>query len=120
MDSTTFNIMLSVEILTVRRGRRRQHLLGSAGRRGRADAAAGVPAHAARMAASCCRWRGPNFYPMNRIYDFLHGFLDFENAKRLIAYGLILIVMMIVRPDGLLTRDSLRRLSFQRWKARHA
>ena len=47
-----------------------------------------------------------DFYPMNRIYDFLHGFLDFENAKRLIAYGIILILMMIVRPDGLLTRDS--------------
>ena len=41
-----------------------------------------------------------NFYPMNKIYDFLYAFLDFENAKRLIAYGLILIVMMIVRPDG--------------------
>ena len=47
---------------------------------------------------------------MNRMYDFLHGFLDFENAKRLIAYGLILIVMMIVRPDGLITRDSCGRL----------
>ena len=53
-----------------------------------------------------------NFYPANRVYDFLHGFLDFENAKRLIFYGLILMLMMIVRPDGLLTRDSLRRLSF--------
>ena len=57
---------------------------------------------------------------MNRIYDFLHEFLDFENAKRLIVYGLILMLMMIVRPDGLITRDSLRRLSFGRWKARHA
>ena len=47
---------------------------------------------------------------MNRVYDFLHGFLDFENAKRLIVYGIILILMMIVRPDGLLTRDSLPRL----------
>jgi ABC-type branched-subunit amino acid transport system permease subunit len=56
---------------------------------------------------------------MNRVYDFLHGFLDFENAKRLIAYGLILMLMMIVRPDGLITRDALRRFSFGR-KARHA
>ena len=51
-----------------------------------------------------------NFFPVNRVYDFLHEFLDFENAKRLIVYGIILIVMMIVRPDGLLTRDSLRRV----------
>jgi len=61
-----------------------------------------------------------NFFPMDRIYDFLHGFLDFENAKRLIAYGLILIVMMIVRPDGLLTRDSLKFPRLKRWTARHA
>ena len=50
---------------------------------------------------------------MNRVYDFLHAFLDFENAKRLIVYGIILILMMIVRPDGLLTRDSLPRLPFR-------
>ncbi len=60
-----------------------------------------------------------NFYPMNRAYDFLHGFLDFENAKRLIAYGVILILMMIFRPDGLLTRDTLRRLRLPRWRHRH-
>jgi ABC-type branched-subunit amino acid transport system permease subunit len=58
-----------------------------------------------------------NFYPVNRIYDFLYGFLDFENAKRLIFYGLILMLMMILRPDGLLTRDTIARL---RWKARDA
>ena len=56
-----------------------------------------------------------NFYPMNRVYDALHEFLDFENAKRLIVYGIILMIMMIVRPDGLLTRDSLRRFSWP-WK----
>jgi hypothetical protein len=56
---------------------------------------------------------------MNRAYDFLHEFLDFENAKRLIVYGIILMAMMIVRPDGVVTRDALRRLSF-RWKARDA
>jgi branched-chain amino acid transport system permease protein len=61
-----------------------------------------------------------NFYPMNQIYDFLHDFLDFENAKRLIAYGIILIVMMVFRPDGLVTRDSLRWLHVPRWKLRHA
>ena len=59
-----------------------------------------------------------NFYPMNRVYDFLHNFLDFENAKRLIAYGIILILMMIVRPDGLLTRDAMRWLVVSaRWRA---
>jgi ABC-type branched-subunit amino acid transport system permease subunit len=57
---------------------------------------------------------------MNQTYDFLHAFLDFENAKRLIAYGIILILMMIFRPDGLITRDSLRRLRFPRWKSNHA
>jgi ABC-type branched-subunit amino acid transport system permease subunit len=61
-----------------------------------------------------------NFFPMNRVYDFLHNFLDFENAKRLIAYGILLIIMMIIRPDGLLTRDTLRRLSFARRRASHA
>ena len=53
-------------------------------------------------------------FPHNAAYDFLHEFLDFENAKRLIVYGLVLIVMMIVRPDGILTRDSLRRFSWSR------
>ena len=60
-----------------------------------------------------------DFYPANRIYDFMRDFLDFENAKRLIVYGIILIVMMILRPDGLLTRDQLRRLSLP-WARRHA
>ena len=36
-----------------------------------------------------------------------------------IVYGIVLMLMMIVRPDGLLTRDSLRRLPFARWKVRH-
>ena len=57
---------------------------------------------------------------MNRVYDFLHEFLDFENAKRLIVYGIILIVMMILRPDGLLTRDLLRRVSLRRMRRAHA
>ena len=61
-----------------------------------------------------------NFFPMNRIYDFLYGFLDFENAKRLIVYGIILIVMMIIRPDGLLTRDSIPRRPVLRRKLVHA
>ncbi|MFQ5914355.1 MAG: branched-chain amino acid ABC transporter permease [Nitrospinota bacterium] len=51
-------------------------------------------------------------FPWNRIYDFLYEFLDFENEKRLIVYGLILIVMMILRPQGLLTRDTLRPFQF--------
>lgn len=58
-------------------------------------------------------------FPMNRVYGFVHEFLDFENEKRLIVYGIILIVMMIIRPDGILTRDGLRRFRFGR-KADHA
>jgi ABC-type branched-subunit amino acid transport system permease subunit len=50
----------------------------------------------------------------------VHNFLDFENAKRLIAYGVILIVMMILRPDGLVTRDQLRRIRLPTGQARHA
>ena len=50
----------------------------------------------------------------NQIYDWMYEFLDFENEKRLIAYGLILIAMMILRPQGLLTRRTVRRLKF--WK----
>ena len=61
-----------------------------------------------------------DFFPANRVYDFLHDFLDFENAKRLIVYGIILIVMMILRPDGLLTREQLRRFSLSRRRRRHA
>jgi len=45
-------------------------------------------------------------------YDFLYEFLDFENEKRLIVYGIILIVMMILRPQGLITRESVRRFQF--------
>ncbi len=50
----------------------------------------------------------------NQAYDWMYEFLDFENEKRLIAYGLILIGMMILRPQGLLTRRTVRRLKF--WK----
>ena len=53
-------------------------------------------------------------FPMNRIYGFVYEFLDFENEKRLIVYGIILIVMMIIRPDGILTRDGLRRFRLGR------
>ncbi|MBI2319986.1 MAG: branched-chain amino acid ABC transporter permease, partial [Betaproteobacteria bacterium] len=58
--------------------------------------------------------------PLKRIYAFVHEFLDFENEKRLIAYGIILIVMMILRPDGILTRDSLRRFFAGRREGRLA
>ncbi len=43
-------------------------------------------------------------------YDWLYEFLDFENEKRWIAYALILILMMIWRPQGLVSRDQLKRL----------
>ena len=54
------------------------------------------------------------------VYDWLYEFFDFENEKRLIVYGLILIVMMIVRPQGLVTRETVRRLSLRRRRASRA
>jgi branched-chain amino acid transport system permease protein len=119
IDSTTFNIMLAVEILTfVVVGGGSTYWGPLAG----AVALSLVPEflRALREWLELLPVNATNFFPMDRIYDFLHGFLDFENAKRLIAYGLILIVMMIVRPDGLLTRDSLKFPRLKRWRARHA
>ena len=54
----------------------------------------------------------------NEVYEWAYELLDFENEKRLIAYGAILIIMMIMRPQGLLTRRTLRKLAF--WKRRPA
>jgi branched-chain amino acid transport system permease protein len=54
------------------------------------------------------------------VYDYLYEFFDFENEKRLIVYGLIVIVMMIVRPQGLVTRDTVRGLSLVRRRVRRA
>jgi branched-chain amino acid transport system permease protein len=118
MDSTTFNIMLSVEILVF--------VVVGGGSTFWGPALGAIVLNAIPEVLRALRdWlelvpvEWTDFYPMNRIYDFLHGFLDFENAKRLIAYGVILIIMMIVRPDGLITRETLRRV-LPRWKARHA
>ena len=119
MDSTTFSIMLSVEILVF-------VVVGGGSTYWGPLFGAIVLNAIPELLRALREWlelipvEWTNFYPMNRVYDFLHGFLDFENAKRLIAYGVILILMMIFRPDGLLTRDSLRRLRFPRRKARHA
>ena len=109
MDSTTFNVMLSVEILVF-------VVVGGGSTFWGPLLGAAVLNAIPEILRAMRDWlelvpvEWTNFYPMNRVYDFLHDFLDFENAKRLIAYGVILIIMMIVRPDGLLTRDSLRRL----------
>jgi branched-chain amino acid transport system permease protein len=119
VDSTTFNILLSVEILTfVVVGGGSTYWGPALG----AFVLTLLPQllRTFRDALELTPVSWTNFYPMNRIYDFLYDFLDFENAKRLIAYGIILIVMMIVRPDGLLTRDSMRRLSLARWRAKRA
>ena len=119
MDSTTFNIMLGVEILMfVVVGGGSTYwgpLVGAA-------ALNAIPEflRALREWLELLPVEWTNFYPVDRVYEFLHGFLDFENAKRLIAFGIILIVMMIFRPDGLVTRDLLRGLRLPRWKARHA
>jgi branched-chain amino acid transport system permease protein len=119
MDSTTFNIMLAVEILMF-------VVVGGGstfwGPLAGAAALNAIPEilRALREWLELIPVAWTNFYPMNRVYDFLYDFLDFENAKRLIAYGLILILMMILRPDGLLTRDQLRRVRLPFGKARHA
>jgi branched-chain amino acid transport system permease protein len=119
VDSTTFNVMLSVEILTF-------VVVGGGSTYWGPALGASVLTLLPEFLRALRDWleylpvNMTNFFPMNRVYDFLHNFLDFENAKRLIAYGLLLIVMMIIRPDGLITRDSLRRLSFARRKANHA
>lgn len=119
MDSTTFNIMLGVEILMF------VVVGGGSTYWGPLVGAAVLDAipeflRAWREGLELIPVEWTNFYPMNRAYEFLHGFLDFENAKRLIAFGVILILMMIFRPDGLLTRDSLRKLRLPRRKVRHA
>jgi branched-chain amino acid transport system permease protein len=108
MDSTTFNIMLSVEILMF------VVVGGGSTYWGPAFGAAVLNAipevlRALREWLELIPVAWTNFYPANRIYEFLHGFLDFENAKRLIAYGVILILMMIFRPAGLIPSTRRKR-----------
>jgi branched-chain amino acid transport system permease protein len=119
MDSTTFNVMLSVEILVF-------VVVGGGSTFWGPLLGAAVLNAIPEILRALRDWlellpvEWTDFYPINRAYNLLHDFLDFENAKRLIAYGLILMVMMIVRPDGLLTRDGLLRLRLPRWKTRYA
>jgi branched-chain amino acid transport system permease protein len=119
MDSTTFNVMLSVEILVF-------VVVGGGSTFWGPLLGAAVLNAIPEILRALRDWlellpvEWTDFHPINRAYDLLHDFLDFENAKRLIAYGLILMVMMIVRPDGLLTRDGLLRLRLPRWKTRYA
>ncbi len=116
MDSTTFNIMVAVEILMF-------VVVGGGSTYWGPLLGAGFLTLLPEFLRTLREWlellpvSWTNFWPTKQIYDFLHAFLDFENAKRLIVYGIILIIMMIVRPDGLLTRDSLRRFSWP-WKSR--
>lgn len=119
VDSTTFNVMLSVEILTY-------VVVGGGSTFWGPVMGASVLTLLPEFLRALRDWLElvpvsmTNFFPMNRVYDFLHNFLDFENAKRLIAYGILLIIMMIIRPDGLLTRDSLRWLTFARRRVKNA
>ncbi|HEV3184539.1 MAG TPA: branched-chain amino acid ABC transporter permease [Xanthobacteraceae bacterium] len=116
VDSSTFNIMVGVEILMF-------VVVGGSSTYWGPALGAGFLTLLPEFLRTLREWlelvpvAWTNFFPMNRLYDFLHEALDFENAKRLIVYGVILIVMMILRPDGLLTRDSLRRRC---WAGRHA
>jgi branched-chain amino acid transport system permease protein len=119
VDSGTFNVMVAVEILMF-------VVVGGSSTYWGPVLGAGFLTLLPEFLRTLREWlelvpvAWTNFFPMNRVYDVLHDFLDFENAKRLIVYGIVLIVMMIIRPDGILTRDSLRRLSFMRPKACHA
>ena len=119
IDSTTFNVMMAVEILTF-------VVVGGGSTYWGPLVGAVVLSLVPEFLRTLRDWlelvpaSATDSFPMNRIYDFLHEFLDFENAKRLIVYGIVLMLMMIVRPDGLVTRDSLRRLPFVRRKVRHA
>jgi branched-chain amino acid transport system permease protein len=119
IDSTTFNVMMSVEILTF-------VVVGGGSTYWGPAVGATVLTLLPELLRTLHDWlellpvEWTSFFPMNRIYEFLYGFLDFENAKRLIAYGIVLIVMMIVRPDGLLTRDSIPHWRPVRRKVAHA
>jgi branched-chain amino acid transport system permease protein len=116
VDSSTFNIMVAVEILMF-------VVVGGSSTYWGPLLGAGFLTLLPEFLRTLRDWlelipvAWTNFFPMNRVYDFLHDARGFENAKRLIVYGVIIIVMMILRPDGLLTRDALRRW---RWTARHA
>lgn len=49
---------------------------------------------------------------LTKAYDWVYENLDFENERRWVVYGLVLIIMMVFRPQGLLTRegvDTIRR-----------
>jgi branched-chain amino acid transport system permease protein len=119
MDSTTFNILLAVEILVF-------VVVGGASTYWGPLFGAVMLNAFPEVLRALREWlellpvQWVDVYPMNVVYSFLREFLDFENAKRLIAYGVILIVTMILRPNGLLTRDSLRQWRLARWKVRHA
>jgi branched-chain amino acid transport system permease protein len=116
IDSNTFNIMVGVEILMF-------VIVGGSSTYWGPLLGAGFLTLLPEFLRTLRDWlelvpvAWTDFFPMNRVYDFLRDALDFENAKRLIVYGIIIMVMMILRPDGLLTRDSLRRL---RRTPRHA
>ena len=119
MDSTTFNILLAVEILVF-------VVVGGASTYWGPLFGALVLNAFPEVLRALREWlellpvQWVDFYPMSAVYSFLREFLDFENAKRLIAYGVILIVTMILRPNGLLTRDLMRQWHLARRKVGHA
>lgn len=103
VDSTTFDILLSVQILMY-------VVVGGGGIYWGAIVGASVLTlipELLRSIRDLMELIPPSWTaepPWENIYEWAYSFLDFENEKRLIFYGLILIVMMIVRPQGLLTR----------------
>lgn len=113
VDSTTFNVLLSVQILMY-------VLVGGGGVFWGPVLGACVLTllpEVLRSIRDLMELIPPSWTeapPWNGIYEWAYEFLDFENEKRLIFYGLILIFMMTVRPQGLLTRNSLRLPRFVR------
>src|SRR5262245_40284554 len=88
IDSTTFNVMMAVEILTF-------VVVGGGSTYWGPVVGAVALSLLPEFLRTLREWleltpvAWTNFFPINRVYDFLHEFLDFENAKRLIVYGLV-------------------------------
>src|SRR6202023_2476010 len=104
IDSNTFNIMVAVEILMF-------VIVGGSSTYWGPLLGAGFLTLLPEFLRGLRDWlelvpvAWTDFFPMNRVYDFLHGALDFENAKRLIVYGLIIKAREILRLDRPPRRD---------------
>jgi branched-chain amino acid transport system permease protein len=53
-------------------------------------------------------------------FTLLPEVLRIGGSARYIVFGIAIVVMMVLRPEGIVTRDLLRRLSLRQWLARRA